>query len=195
MNKTVELVKTLARQPQYATPSPHHRRLEAILGRKVILRSAEDAYSYTLEQLEQHNLRLIVNYHFALRFRYHATIITSNGSRSKANYSGAGKADTDGDILDKYNYAGDIPDSVLNNIEVFKDVAHGNYPAITVHSVAPLPYRVERIPKLVEPVAIGWLGKKVVFDNTWFGWRFWGDEDAVGVILGIWDGEKEMAVI
>lgn len=71
------------------------------------------------------------------------------------------------------DYSGDIPEGILNQAETARStVGGGKFAQFTVHSMSPLP-TVERYLK-VDPVMILWI------------------TDNLGVVVGIWDGDKEV---
>lgn len=66
------------------------------------------------------------------------------------------------------NYVGDIPDFALDNVEKIKNIS--NLRNFTIHSMQPMPVEFVKI----DPVMICWITEKI------------------GVVVAIWDGEKEI---
>ncbi len=118
-----------------------------------------------------------------------------------------------GEKYEKILYAGDIPEFALDRLELFNKVWDSIYniplvnsnivhytrsPAITIHSMSPLPIITERvkirdIPK-VDPVLVGWLkDPRLVFDKGKT--QLWGeDSQSLGIVLAVWDNDKELEI-
>ena len=69
------------------------------------------------------------------------------------------------------NYIGDIPEYILDNMDKVRPFVQ----KFTIHSMQPLP--TESIYAKVDPVMIAWI------------------DDEIGVVVGIWDGDKEIDVL
>ena len=194
MNQTVELVKQLALKPEFTYIPDHYKKLESVLGTRLLPRTIVDLHPGFVEKAIEKGFRFFVTPQFALKFKYHAYITSPQGAsvgKFTADWGNYG-----GSCHISYRYCGDIPDKVLDNIEVLKYPTYCGdliYPHITVHSMEVLPIRVERIPRQIEPVAIWW-GDNPKFDYTWLGWRCW-KPGTIGVVIGIWDMDKEIEIL
>ena len=186
MNQTLELVKEMATQPRATPINEHYKRLEDLTGRQFMRRTLFDVYPQA-KTLQEIGFRWFVTPAFALRFKYHASLLGRI----------VGKFSSERDLQQCYWYRGDIPDSIIDNIERFKSLSQKAIYPITIHSMEPLPLFIENIPRQLEPIVIGWFSNRAYFrfDDTWWGWRCGDGDNALGVILGIWDKEKELKVI
>ena len=165
--------------------TPHESRLNSVLEREIIKRPWYDDYFYYLHSLAQLGFRMVVNARFARKFKYHA--ILRGGPIVGKLKNAAVRGD---DCTEAYYYVGDVPETALDRIEQFK------YGPITVHSMSPLPLKITKFLPRVDPVAIGWI-EYPEFIKTAFGWktRSPGGKGGCGVVLAIWDGEKEIKVL
>jgi len=184
MNKTAELVKSLALRPEFTKLTEHEQRLEKVLEAQVVQRGWIDKFRVPAENFKDLGFYFLVSPKFALKFKNHASILGDCVGRFYSN--DWGRKET----KEVFHYVGDIPDLVLDKIEFIK--TKYSIPIISVHSMAPLPIRVEkRLPK-IDPVAILW-NVNPLFDKTLYGWRSW--RDTIGAVIGIWDGDKEIEVL
>ena len=145
-----------------------------------------------LQQLRQHNFAWVVPSAFALRFRYHASIRQAKPEND---------ADTPVTMAIPYGiariqYAGDIPDFALNNIETAISCGLQYF---TVHSMEPFPGNVSA--SYTDPVVLGWnecpsilLRYAYEFDkpgSQHYSYR----SNIEAVVIAVWDREGEMEVI
>lgn len=89
-------------------------------------------------------------------------------------------------------YVGDIPNFAIDRIRIAKDCGLKYF---TIHSCKPLP--IEEIFQQVDPVLVGWWSNpKIILEDTFLGKRFSEmDKVATGVIVAIWDMEKEIQIL
>ena len=121
-------------------------------------------------QLAEQGFVWIITTKYILNLKYHVNI---RGSGIKY-YS-----DTQA-----IRYVGDIPDFALNRAE---SAIRLGIEVITLHSMNPLP--VERIH--IDPVMVGWIQDPKI--HTDISGRFFSyDMKAEGIVLAIWDNEKEL---
>lgn len=72
------------------------------------------------------------------------------------------------------NYSGDIPDSVLDNLDLLS--GYENKP-IMIYSCKPLPLKTIKVFPQTDPVMVCWISRDL------------------GVVVGIWDRDKEVKVL
>ena len=106
-----------------------------------------------------------------------------------------------GEKYEKIIYTGDIPDFALDRWEYISKIRYETQERpcdVTIHSVNPLPIRTENVKIFslakVDPVLIAWLSPiRLIFNghNT----RLWdkeANEDTIGIVLAVWDNDKEL---
>ena len=184
MNRTLQLVREEVIQPIAFTLMAHEQKSERVLGREMIIRPWHAEYHRQLSELDTSIPRMVVNDKFALRFNYHA-ILRGGPIVGEFEYH-----PYVWDCKTAYYYAGDVPDSVLDKIELFQGGP------VTVHSMEELPLRKTHFLLRSDPVAIGWIDYPE-FIRTWTGWKTVspGGRGGCGIVLAIWDGEKEISIL
>ncbi len=190
MATTLELIKELQTTqyiPNTTDLSLHRQKLDRVLNLNTL---APAVFTEEISWCRDNNFRLFVTPDFAFKFKYAASV--GYPTPEIGRKFPVGRFSERYFVRKKYHYTGDIPDNILDNMNLF--IAHNPDRAITIHSCELIPMTVEVVPRLCDPVAIGWF-REICFDNTWLGWRNWGDKNAFGVILGIWDKEKEIKVL
>ena len=121
-------------------------------------------------ELAENNLVWIITASDVLKFKYHVNI------RGKAIQYYTAKHSR--------SYVGDIPDFALERAELALRLGIRN---ITLHSMNPLP--VTRVH--IDPVMVGWIQDAAIHtdkDGEFF--TYWPKNE--GVVLAIWDNEKEL---
>ena len=186
MNKTLELTKSLASEAEFTVLSDHTRKLEEVLGRTAVERTPYDAHMKTIESLKSAGVTWFVPTSFALKFKYHAALLGTCVGKQNWDHNR---------WKEVYWYAGDIPETVLDNINMVKSVIGKEVSLplhISVHSMDVLPITVEKIPRVVDPVAIVWIGNPEIY-RSGLTWK--NDKNRIGGIIGIWDKEKELEIL
>lgn len=131
-----------------------------------------------LNQLERIGAVWLVDRNFVSRFNYAASI-------------GPGIYSTEHCVIKNNSmivYVGDIPEVILDKALLIKRMGI-NY--FSVHSQYPFPIEEFELPK-VDPVMIAWP------EQPWIHRRgtCWDcSENVLGIVVGIWDGEKEIEVL
>lgn len=189
----LEVVKLLQEVPSLSAPvtlSAHEKRLERIAGRMIKRLSLDKDGTKWLKGLKDAGFDSIVTVDWALKFKYHAgisflTVCEDSGMREDHKQTW-------------YYYAGDIPESALDALELFNKVScsreiyftpHIRHPYVTIHSMEILPIRMERTLQRVDPVLIGWM-ESPCFTLGPSGWGI--QRDSTGVIIAAWDEENEI---
>ncbi len=115
------------------------------------------------------------------KFKYHAQLYSWNVALVKQSVWG-----------DAVVYAGDIPDNMLDRILKAKNLGVEN---ITIHSLMPFPTQLIHC----DPIVIGWAKSLTIYPDS--GNRvniepFFNSYGIIeGIILAMWDYDKEMAVL
>jgi hypothetical protein len=120
---------------------------------------------------------------FAEKFRYAAIV------RDRPN---AETVRTSGDRYgnrSKILYDGDLPDSVLDKAAIALECGINH---LTVHSNQPFPVKLEAVRH--DPVLIGWQQPPIIEVNT-RGCVCTSGKNYHGVVIAIWDAEKEIDVL
>ena len=138
-----------------------------------------------IQKLYDHSYIWIIDRIFIERFKYAATVRSLPGEISPVVWSDR--------LPDPIIYVGDIPDNVLNRIE--EGISLG-LKYFTVHSSQPLP--VKQI--YTDPILIGWVTNPHI--TMQFASRGLINWEAAkcrticwGVVIGIWDADKEIDVL
>ncbi|KKL97495.1 hypothetical protein LCGC14_1833880 [marine sediment metagenome] len=198
---TIQKIKEMSVSRTLVELSTHEQRLEKVLGRIVVKRTGLDHHASLVNELRKEDLVWWVGPEFVHSFNYHASVLGSCVGRWAY-----------GELVDIYSYTGDIPNPILDNIEKFSriftsvNMSEGTVklqPRVSVHSMDPLPLQIEHRPRLVDPVVIGWaLDNNVAFTrkgvfNKRDHWGVYARPGCtrLGVVLGVWDGEKEIEVL
>lgn len=187
VDKLVQPVKstaTLVKELGYQLTDTHIQRLEHLKK----LRQVTGSYSRALsaEALQKYvdaGFRWFVGADFVRQFRYHAEVFSASAWNflsvveqiEKGRFSGR-----------RVIYVGDIPDFALDNLLKVKELGLA---CATIHSMQPMP--VELV--LTDPVVIGWMtNPHITVSPDIVSFLF---PDATGIVLAMWDGEKEIEVL
>ena len=88
-------------------------------------------------------------------------------------------------------YTGDIPEAILDKVDKARQAGIRE---MTVHSTQPLPISVTKVLPRIDPVIIGWQRKPDIRLNGSFKFSQM-LRDYEGVVIGIWDHDKEIEVL
>ena len=184
MEAITEMVKQQARECRFTELNEHQQKLEGVLRRIIVKRNEFDINRDFVRKALDLNYRYFVDTRFALKFKYHASLM-STGDDS------VGRMDCHRVYSKLYHYRGDVPDFILDNLTKIKEVA--SFPILTVHSQEKLPLEIEKVPKLTDPLVVWW-ETTPQFHHGYFN-RWIALNHPLGVVVGIWDGEKEVQII
>ena len=176
---TMDLLKEVTRDIVTPELSEHEKRLERVLGQKALKDYSYRRHSFWARRMQEQGFRLVVDIDWALKFKHHASIdgdcvFESRGSRRTI-----------------YQYCGDIPEFALDKLEIFLG-GPLNIGVVSIHSMQPLPVKLLRSLPVVDPVMIGW-AESPRFSYKQSGWV--ARNDPLGVVIAVWDGDKEIEVI
>lgn len=123
---------------------------------------------------------------FVPRFPY-AAVVSSSG---RGTWSGVFVRESDSGSERQVIYTGDIPDFAIQRALIAKKLG---IEVITIHSAAVLP--VTLAASKVDPVLVGWLGGIHIAKNDPSG-PYRTDRDGIipGIVIALWDGDKEIAL-
>lgn len=127
------------------------------------------------------DFRFFVPMDIVTRFKYHASVCSPIGSMVMQG----------GITSNAIVYAGDIPDTALDRMIKVKELG---IRFITVHSMQPFPIQLVQC----DPVAIGWYEPMWIFKDgkeTILRLLYNYSGTLEGVIVAIWDGQKEVSVL
>ncbi len=131
-----------------------------------------------LVKLQKKGLLNLVNPRFVFTFKYHAFIgsYPHNDSPVSRHLVGCGGA------FGAVQFIGDIPDSVLQKIEMVRECGIED---ITIHSMQPLPAAYQR----TDPVVLGWCENPHI--------RVWNKYLEIGtltypIFIANWDDDREL---
>ncbi len=183
VNTTVEIIKQITQNTNPVLSEGHIAKLDRVLGRGVYQSAERKLF---VENARKLGFNIFVEPKSVLRFKYHASLLGETVFRNTIT------------SCDCYRYSGDVPDFALDNIQKVKEcransLGHLN---MTVHSMEYLPVEIKRIPVMVDPVVIWWENSQVCFYKCFRTWKI-SDlfKNSLGVIVAIWDKDKELKVI
>lgn len=188
---TVKLLREVPSILHPVTLTKHEKRLEVVVGREFVdrlsLQTQDEDTLRWLREVKKAGFHSIVTVDWALKFKHHASVIGHNVCEDLSMREDHG--------LSWYYYRGDIPEFALDALELFKEASRKGRHRIcnadvSVHSMMPLPMRIERAIPSVDPVMIGW-EESPQFTLGLSGWGA-GRGYYLGVIISVWDEFKEM---
>ena len=160
---TLTIIKKVVAKPELVNPT-HTKRLLCLI------EGEDKSLEYRKLELMENNLIWYVTAGSILKFKYHV------------NIRGCGIAYYSDEQVERY--IGDIPDFAISRAELALRLG---IRYITLHSMNPLP--VERVH--IDPIMVGWIQAPEI--HTDISGRFFSyQEKNQGVILAIWDNEKEL---
>lgn len=157
----------------------HAHRLQEYIGE-----DRENPISYispkTRQGLKQQNFRVFVGKEFVMKFRYVAQLNVGKGGVVSEN--------KELHYLTQVNYIGDIPEFALDRIDIAERLGLGSF---TIHSMKPL--KVARMSQL-DPVLVAWQNSPSILVSNNGEVKECSDY-CLGVILAVWDIEKEIEIL
>jgi hypothetical protein len=168
-------------KPEVIEQDAHNIRVKQALGIRV-------AFNHTTRPMRDKVLQALAKAHmvwkvdkrFVLGIRYVAAVKTPDMVTYTRYYRS----------VTSFKYVGDIPDFALDNMEKAKKAGIKHF---TIHSNLPLP--VKRAEKMLksDPIMIGWTENPTIkVDATGSIKRM--SRNIEGVVIAVWDGDKETAL-
>ena len=152
--------------------NPHRKRVAQAIGQSIY---RYEEYEDTINRLTEIGFRLFVHKGIFKQFRYCAGL---KGSYIKSNPF----------YRETIDFVGDIPDFVLDNMDKIRGVVKMPNSRFTIHSHQPLPVTASKIYTQVDPVMVYWLRREWAINWTL-------PEGAnIGVVIGVWDNDKELEI-